>query len=166
MYRDDLRRLKYSHTYLYLLCYIWLRYRQLSDNLLEAFGYQFKQLDDEIKETAKQQAAQVHDRQQQAVSLVGKLLMLYVDDELADTTPFGLVRHRAFTIMPKEALLSTSQLLCAKPISQMDLRWQAIDQQARRCTKNIRPLAIALDYSSQLENNPWINALLWMKQVF
>jgi TnpA family transposase len=162
----DLRRLKSSHTYLYLLCYIWLRYRQLSDNLLEAFVYQFKQLDDESKETAKQQAAQAHDRQQQAVSLVGKLLMLYVDDELADTTPFGLVRHRAFTIMPKEALLSTSKLLCAKPISQMDLRWQAIDQQARRCTKNIRPLAIVLDYSSSLKSNPWINALRWMKQVF
>ena len=92
--------------------------------------------------------------------------MLYVDDELADTTPFGLVRHRAFTIMPKEALLSTSKLLCAKPISQMDLRWQAIDQQARRCTKNIRPLAIVLDYSSSLKSNPWINALRWMKQVF
>ncbi len=28
----DLRNLKSEQTYLYLLCYAWLRYRQLSDN--------------------------------------------------------------------------------------------------------------------------------------
>lgn len=40
----DLRkRLKPSQTYLYLLCYIWLRYQQLNDNLIDAFCHHLKQ---------------------------------------------------------------------------------------------------------------------------
>lgn len=35
----DLRRLKAGQTNLYLLCYVWQRYRQLTDNIVEAFGY-------------------------------------------------------------------------------------------------------------------------------
>src|SRR3954470_7308025 len=43
----DLRRLKPEQTHLYLLCYAWQRYRQLTDNLVEAFGYHMNQLERE-----------------------------------------------------------------------------------------------------------------------
>ncbi|GAB1719083.1 MAG: hypothetical protein NTAFB09_08140 [Nitrosospira sp.] len=38
----DLRRLRPEQTYLYLLCYAWQRYRQLTDNLVDALGYHMK----------------------------------------------------------------------------------------------------------------------------
>ena len=38
----DLRRLKPEQTRLYLLCYAWQRYRQLTDNLVDALGYHTK----------------------------------------------------------------------------------------------------------------------------
>jgi len=34
----DLRRLKSEQTHLYLLCYAWQRYRQLTDNLVDDLG--------------------------------------------------------------------------------------------------------------------------------
>ncbi|HED4173347.1 TPA: DUF4158 domain-containing protein, partial [Klebsiella aerogenes] len=43
----DLRNLKADQTQLYLLCYAWVRYRQLSDNLVDAMAYHMKQLEDE-----------------------------------------------------------------------------------------------------------------------
>ncbi|MDD2465567.1 MAG: hypothetical protein PHI97_16340 [Desulfobulbus sp.] len=46
----DLRRIKPGQTYLYLLCYAWQRYRQLSDNLVDALGYHLKKLEDDTKE--------------------------------------------------------------------------------------------------------------------
>jgi hypothetical protein len=162
----DLRRLKSGQCNLYLLCYVWQRYRQLSDNLVDALGYHMKRLEDETKETANKQVVQIQAVRQQAVPRVGRLLLLYVDDTLADTTPFGTVRRQAFSIMPKEALLSTGRLLAEKPVNQMDLRWQAVDRQSGRCTKNLRPLAIALDFDSSLVDSPWLAALRWMKSVF
>ena len=42
----DLRRLRPEQTQLYLLCHAWLRYRQLTDNLVDALAYHMKQLED------------------------------------------------------------------------------------------------------------------------
>lgn len=118
----DLRRFKPAKTNLYLLCYAWQRYRQLTDNVVEAFGYQTRQLEDETKAAATQQAAKIYNERQQATPRVGELLLLYVDDTLPDITPFGDVRHQAFRIMPEDTLRSTGKLLTENPVSQMDLR--------------------------------------------
>lgn len=163
----DLRRLKPGQTYLYLLCYAWQRYRQLTDNLVEAFGYHTRQLEDNTKAVANKQAAQIHNERQQATPRVGELLLLYVDDTLADAIPFGNVRRRAFRIMPEENLRSTGTLLKEKPVSQMNLRWNAVDKQGGLCTKNLRPLAMTLDFaSSSASGKVWLAALQWMKDVF
>lgn len=163
----DLRRFKSGQTNLYLLCYAWQRYRQLTDNVVEAFGYKTRQLEDETKAVATQQAAQIHNERQQATPRVGELLLLYVDDSLTDVTPFGTVRHKAFRIMPEDTLRSTGKLLTEKPVSQMDLRWHAVDKQSGLCTKNLRPLATALEFaSSSAGGKVWLAALKWMKEVF
>ncbi len=163
----DLRRFKSGQTNLYLLCYVWQRYRQLTDNLVEAFGYQTRQLEDDTKAAATQQAAKIHIERQQATPRVGELLLLYVDDSLTDVTPFGTVRHKAFRIMPEDTLRSTGKLLTEKPVSQMDLRWHAVDKQSGLCTKNLRPLATALEFaSSSAGGKVWLAALKWMKDVF
>jgi TnpA family transposase len=163
----DLRRLKPGQTHLYLLCYTWQRYRQLTDNVVEAFGYHTRQLEDGTKAVANQQATQIHNERQQATPRVGELLLLYVDDTLTDVTPFGTVRRRAFRIMPEEKLRSTGKLLTEKAVSQMDLRWLAVDKQSGLCTKNIRSLAMALDFeSSTPRGKVWLAALQWMKTVF
>ena len=163
----DLRRFKPGQTNLFLLCYAWQRYRQLTDNIVEAFGYHTRHLEDDTKAVATQQAAKIHNERQQATPRVGELLLLYVDDSLTDVTPFGTVRGKAFRIMPEEKLRSTGKLLTETPVSQMDLRWQAVDKQSGLCTKNLRPLATALDFaSSSASGKVWLAALQWMNEVF
>ena len=163
----DLRRFKPGQTHLYLLCYAWQRYRQLTDNVVEAFGYHTRQLEDDTKAVANQQAAQIHNERQQATPRVGELLLLFVDYSLTDVTPFGTVRRQAFSIMPEEKLRSTGKLLTEKLVSQMDLRWQAVDKQSGLCTKNLRPLVLALDFaSSSASGKVWLAALQWMRKVF
>src|SRR3954463_2412838 len=103
---------------------------------------------------------------QQEGPRIGRVLLLYVDDTVDDATPFGDVRHRAFTILPREAMLGASQRLCEKPVSQLELRWQAVDRTAARCKKHLRPLAMALEVSATTADNPWLAAWRWMKGVF
>lgn len=163
----DLRRFKPGQTHLYLLCYAWQRYRQLTDNIVEAFGYHTRHLEEDTKAVANQQAVKIHNERQQATPRVGELLLLYVDDSLTDMTHFGTVRDKAFRIMPEEKLRSTGKLLTETPVSQMDLRWQAVDKQSGLCTKNLRPLALALEFaSSSASGKAWLAALQWMKEVF
>ncbi len=162
----DLRRLKTEQTHLYLLCYAWLRYRQLTDNLVDALGYHMKQLEDESKTRARQHFAAEQVRRQQETPQVGRLLLLYVDDAVGDATPFGDVRQRAYQIMSKDALLSTGQRLSVKPPSQLARRWQAVDGLAERLRRHLRPLYGALDFAGIDPDNPWLAALAWAKGVF
>jgi len=162
----DLRRMKPGQSHLYLLCYTWQRYRQLSDNLVEAFDHHLRQIQQETKEDAETAYVQAMAKRQQEAPQVGRVLLLYVDEAVDDATPFGVVRKQAFTILPREALLTASQRLCEKPISQMELRWQAIDRVAVRFKQHLRPLAMALEFSAQPVTSPWHAALYWMRDVF
>jgi hypothetical protein len=162
----DLRRLKPGQTYLYLLCYAWQRYQQLSDNLVSSFCYQLKKLEEETKVISKQQFTQSMINKQQETPQVGRLILLYVDEAIDDAALFGTVRDMAFNIMPKDSLITAGQRLCEKSPSQMALRWAVVDKVTARCKKNLRPLAMSTDFSSTDTQNPWLMALNWMKTVF
>lgn len=162
----DLRRLKPEQTHLYLLCYAWQRYRQFTDNLVDALGYHMKQLEDESKVRANKLFTAEQVQREQETSQVGRLLLLYVDDTVTNATPFGDVRQRAFKIMPKAALQIVGQRLSRKPTSKLALRWQVVDGLAERIRRHLRPLYRVLDFSGVAADDPWLAALAWMKDVF
>ncbi len=158
----DLRRLRAEQTHLYLLCYAWQRYRQLTD----ALSYHMKQLEDESKARTNTRFTADLAQRQQETAQVGPLLLLYVDDAFGDATPFGDVRQRAFQIMPREALQIAGQRLSEKPASKLALRWHVVDGLAGRVRRHLRPLYGALDFSSGAPDNPWLAALAWMRSMF
>lgn len=162
----DLRNLKQEQSELYLLCYVWLRYRQLSDNLVSAAMWHMKQTEERCKEAAKKIfEADLLQRQQESKK-VGRLLSLFVDETVADVTSFGEVRQRAWKIMPRDTLQSTAQRMQVKPVSRMGRRWEAVDTQMTLIRRHLRPLFCALDFSSLTPECPWLTALAWVKAIF
>ena len=162
----DLRRLKPEQTHLYLLCYAWQRYRQLTDNLVDALGYHMKQLEDESKAWANKHFVAEQVRRQQETPQVGRLLLLYVDD---DGRRHHAVRRRAPARVQdhaKDALQIAGQRLSVKPASKLALRWQVVDGLAERIRRHLRPLYGVLDFASVHPDNPWLAALAWAKSVF
>ena len=94
------------------------------------------------------------------------LCVEYADATVADTTPFGNVRQRAYKIMPKDTLQITGQRMSVKPVSKLALHWQAIDGLSERIRRHLRPLYIALDFAGIDPDSPWLAALAWAKSVF
>jgi cysteinyl-tRNA synthetase len=119
----DLRKLKPEQARLYLLCFAWVRYRQFSDNLVEAIFFHLKQLEDESRRVAKQLLVDVQEKHRRETPKIGRLLSLYVDDSVSDFTTFGEVRRRAWKIMPRETLQTTAQRMSVKPVSKLALQW-------------------------------------------
>jgi hypothetical protein len=158
----DLRRIRSGQSNLYLLCYAWRRHRRITDNLIEAFGHHMRQIEQKTKEASEEAYSLAQTKQRQEAPSVGRVLLLYVDD----ATPFGAVRKQAFTIMPREALLTAGKRLSEKPTSQMELRWQEVNRTAPLFKKHLRPLAMVLEFSAELAGSPWLAALDWMKSVF
>ena len=162
----DLRNLKTEQVHLYLLCYAWQRYRQISDNLVDAMAYHMKQLEEESSAGAQKSFVAEQVRRQQDTPQVGRLLLIYVDDTVADATPFGNVRQRAYKIMPRDTLQITGQRMSVKPVSKLALHWQAVDGLAERIRRHLRPLYITLDFAGTDPDSPWLAALDWAKNVF
>lgn len=71
----DLRHLKAEQTHLYLLCYAWQRYRQITDNLVDALGYHMKKLEDESKARANKSFVVEQVSRQLGTPEVGRLLL-------------------------------------------------------------------------------------------
>ena len=92
----DLRRMRPAQAHLYLLCYAWQRFRQLSDNLVDAFDHHLSKIEDETKAKSLEAFTQAQAKRQQEAPSVGRVLLLYVDEAVDDATPFGSVRKQAF----------------------------------------------------------------------
>ncbi len=146
--RRQFRRLRPAQTYLYLLCYAWLRYRQLTDNLVDAFAYHMKQVEDACSAAAKQSFDTAQHWVQQEAPQVGRVLSLFVDETVADATPFEDVRQRAYTIIPREALQSVARRMSMKEASKLVRHWLAVDGLAERIHRQVRPLYGVLDVAS------------------
>jgi len=162
----DLRRISPGQSHLYLLCYAWQRYQQLNDNLVDSFGHHMRQLEQETKENSEEAYARALAEKQLEAPRVGRVLLLFADETVDDTTPFGSVRAQAFTIMPREALAAAGKRLSERTVSQLEFRWQAVDRTAPRFKKHLRPIAMTLDFSAEPAGNPWSTALSWMTGVF
>lgn len=162
----DLRNLKPEQTRLYLLCYAWVRYRQFSDNLVDAMFFHMKQLEDESRSVVSQLMADMQEKYRRETSKIGRLLSLYVDDSVPDPTTFGEVRRRAWKIMPRETLKTTAQRMSVKPVSRLALQWQAVDGMTALIRRHLRPLYLSLDLTSVVRDSPWAEALNWLRTVF
>jgi hypothetical protein len=53
-----------------------------------------------------------------------------------------------------------------KPASKLKRQWLAVDDLSKRMRRHLRPLFMALNFSSVKPDNPWLTALAWAKEVF
>ena len=67
----------------------WVRYRQLTDNLVDAMAYHMKQLEEEGSAGAKQSFVAEQIRRRQESPQVARLLSLYVDDSVTIRRPLA-----------------------------------------------------------------------------
>lgn len=159
----DLLRFGDEQTYLYLLCYVFKRYQQVNDNIVDAFNFNVKKIEKETQERAELQIIKDPDKMGQNI---GKLLLLYVDDDLSDSLTLGDTRKKAFDILPKDMIRSVGEKLVKKKQRMLDLQWKERDKAALRYKHNLRPLFMAIDFESKLPDNPLLRAINWMKSVF
>lgn len=161
----DLRRLKPEQTRLYLLCFAWLRYRQFTDNLVAAMNHLVRHYEAETKAHSQKRIQHEQVAQLRNNRKVGRLLLLYVDDQVSDSELFGTVRRRAWRIMGKDEVLAVGEHMSSKQLSSLALRWEAIDKLGVRVRLNLRPIFTAVDFCGEPDNH-WLQALVWIKAVF
>ncbi|MGB4192165.1 MAG: Tn3 family transposase [Rickettsiales bacterium] len=153
----ELRRLRKSLTLLYLICYIWTRYQQLNDNILDAFTHFVNKFYDKAKEYAKEKSLESTTQYQDQLPLVGDILNLFLEDH-EEQTKFLAIKDRAFKIIEKDSLAKTIMQLKQQE-GELFYRWQFIALNFLAISKNVYPLFKELEFTSINNDSNWSNII-------
>jgi TnpA family transposase len=163
----ELRRFNPERLYLYIICYVWQRYMQLTDNLVNAFNYHLKKF--EVKATGLAEEnynTKIRSNQKQE-PIVGQLLNLYIDNNISDTMSFGEVREKyAFRLMKKETLINTAKQMIKKSTSEHGFKWKALDKMSKSFKLHLRPIFLELDFASSKTEDQLLSAVEKLKNDF
>ncbi|MFT7056836.1 MAG: TnpA family transposase, partial [Roseivirga sp.] len=140
-----LRRHADSQTILYLVCYLYFRYRETNDNLVSAFMFLVRKLSESAKSYAKQRVVEDIDIVRTKLKSAGSLLKYFIDVDMDDDLSFGEVRKKAFKLLPAESIRLLSNHLDNNDFDSRQYEWQFIDKQSSKVKKLIRSIFMAID---------------------
>ena len=140
-----LRRHDDSQTILYLVCYLFFRYRETNDNLVSAFIYMIRKLTESAKGYAKQRIVEDVTIVRTKLKSAGSLLKYFVDTDMDDNLSFGDVRKKAFELIPADSIKLLSDHLDNTDFDGRQYEWQFIDKQSSKIRKLIRSLFMSID---------------------
>src|SRR5699024_3536215 len=162
-----LKRLDEWLVFVYLLCFVYYRYQRMNDNLINTFIYNVRQYIDEAKSTAKDQIYQHYAENRQNMKRAGEVLQLLTDDSIEADTPFGDIQARAFNILERQKLTNLAdQIATNAKWDETVLQWEHIDQLARQFKRHLRPLLLMVNFAAPSKNDPLMEAIDFIKQVF
>ncbi|AYM89049.1 Tn3 family transposase [Pseudoalteromonas agarivorans] len=140
-----LRKHADSQTILYLVCYLFFRYRETNDNLVTAFIYLVRKLTESAKGYAKQRIVEDVTIVRTKLKSAGSLLKYFIDTDMDDDLSFGDVRKKAFELIPADSIKLLSDHLDNYDFDGRQYEWQFIDKQSSKIKKLIRSLFMSID---------------------
>jgi hypothetical protein len=106
-----LQRMAAPTTRLYLLCFAYHRFRQINDNLVEAFIHLVDQYEQQAKLAAETASTNAMTEASSNLTAAGQVLNLFVDQSIADHTPFVEVKQKAFCLLEPERFALVSDYM-------------------------------------------------------
>ncbi|WP_373896185.1 Tn3 family transposase [Virgibacillus sp. CBA3643] len=162
-----LKRLDEWMVYVYLLCFVYYRYRRMNDNLINTLIYNVRRYVDETKSIAKDQVYERYTENRQNMQKAGEVLKLLTDDDIAAETPFHDIQKKAFSILERQKLTSVAdQIVTNAKWDETALQWEHIDQLAHQFKRHLRPLFLMVDFAAPSMNDPLMEGIEFIKQVF
>ncbi|TXT25652.1 MAG: transposase TnpA family [Rhodocyclaceae bacterium] len=160
-----LQRMPKGITRLYLLCFAFYRFRQINDNLIEAFIHlveHYKKLAKRAAEDAMQQALQDASENLKAA---GEVLTLFVDKSIPSETPFATVREKAFTLLEPETIPAVADYLRNIAFDKVGVEWSYYTSLSLTFKRNLRHLFSELDFAGRVDDAPLMNAVTFLQDL-
>lgn len=162
-----LKRFSEWLVYLYLLCFIYHRFQQVNDNLINTLIYNIRGYIDASKLVAKERVYEYMVENNQNLKKVGQVLKIFTDNSIAANTPFRKIQSKAFAILEQRKLeILADQIATDTKFDETALQWEHIDKLSHQIKLHLRPILLMADFSSPLMNDPLIEAIEFMTMAF
>ncbi len=160
-----LQRMASATTRLYLLCFAYHRFRQINDNLVDAFIHRIDQYEQQAKGAAELAAQQALTDASANLDAAGQVLALFVDQSIPDSTPFATVKQHAFSLLAPERIPLVSAHLRAVAFDKTACEWAHYGTLHHTFKRNLRHLFCALDFAAPAEDAPLLEAVRFLQDL-
>jgi hypothetical protein len=151
----------------YLLCFVFHRYRKFHDHLLHTLMHQVKDYMEEAKQAAKDRIYQYRLENNANLPKAGRVLKLFTQDEVAPQTPFQEVQTHAFTILARDPLDRVANYISQQ--AQFDERafqWDHVDSMAGRFKRRLRPILKSIEWAARSNQHPLLRTIRFLIDTF
>ncbi len=128
---DRLCELPFNTVRVYLLCYVFYRFQKINDNLINSFVYYISTYQKQAKTAGKEKVYEHKFTTNSSLQKIGKILDLFVDNEIPDDTPFGTIKFKAFSIVAKDQFPLLNQRLRGDTFDESEFIWNYYSQISR-----------------------------------
>ena len=144
-----LQRMNPGKAKLYLLCFIFYRFQQINDNLVNCLLYWTDKYVQEAKEYAKERIYEYKLENNSHIAKVVEILDLFTDETIPETTEFKNIKDKAFSILAKDKFSLVKQYLSGVQFDKTEYEWEGLLQIFPKVRKNLRPIFLCLDFSGE-----------------
>jgi hypothetical protein len=148
---------------LYLLCFAYHRFRQINDNLIEAFIHLLDQYEKDAKLSAQAAAQQAMLAASQNLNAAGKVLNLFVDASIPDDAPFCVVKERAFSLLAPDRFSLVANYMRNIAFDKTAFEWSCYGKLSPAFKRNLRHLFADLDFSGRVEDALLLEAVTFLQ---
>jgi TnpA family transposase len=160
-----LQRMPQRTTRLYLLCFAYHRFRQINDNLIEAFIHLVYQYEKLAKRTAEEALQKAMDDVAGKLQAAGEVLNLFIDTSISNEAPFLAVKEQAFDLLEQEQFPIVANYLRNIAFDKAAYEWAYYTTLSHQFKRNLRHLFCELDFAGRVEDAPLLEAVKFLQTL-
>ncbi|MCP4268038.1 MAG: Tn3 family transposase [Candidatus Brocadiaceae bacterium] len=161
-----LRRMKRETVSIYLICFVFHRYQKINDDLIRAFIYYVSKYINEARKAAKEQVYNYKTEANSHLKEAGKVLQLFINEDIPKDAQFSLIKSMAFEILEKDKFSIVSRYISKMKFDETEYEWKHYVHLANTFKRNLRQIFINIGFKSQAEGDCLIQSTSFLKKIF
>ena len=160
-----LQRMAAPTTRLYLLCFAYHRFRQINDNLVDAFIHLVDQYEKQAKLASETAAMKAMIEASTNLQAAGQVLNLFIDPSIPDNTPFSKVKQKAFSLLEPKRFALVSDYMRNIEFDKTAFEWSYYGTLQYKFKLNLRHLFCNLDFVGMIDDAPLLEAVAFLQEL-
>ncbi len=140
------RMLKESLQWLYLLCFIYIKYQQCIDNLIISFTYHYRNINKLSTEYVGSEEIKYNAKIQESYPKISEILRLIPSDSIDHKQPYSKFLDAVYKLLPEEEYSIMADAIDGKVFNKEESKWKFIDTKSRFIACYLRPLILNVDF--------------------
>jgi hypothetical protein len=150
---------------LYLLCFTYHRFRQINDNLIEAFIHWVDPYEKQAQLAADAAMQRALIEASENLQAAGQVLSLFIDAAIPGDAPFAAVKEKAFSLLEPERFPLVSDYLRNITFDKTSFEWSYYASLSPTFKRNLRQLFTDLAFAGRVENAPLLEAVTFLQDL-